>query len=209
MNIITIALHVADAAVAFAKVSTTRADDIKMYDEALTVIREARAEQDHFAASDKMVAEPLQILPGGGAFPFVEVGYVGEFVAPTESLPAGTPLCVAPVQPVKQEPVMDYEHICALRESEQIQAGDSYFFVRPENDTPTSRKMFFQGFERGFHKGLKYTAPVRTKDLTDDEIKAIALPMIPDEECSSEDQANFLAIEVIRAVIAADRKKNK
>ena len=63
-------------------------------------------------------------------------------------------------EPVKHESVMDYEHICALRESEQIQAGDSYFFVRPENDTPTSRKMFFQGFERGFHKGLKYAAPV-------------------------------------------------
>ncbi len=45
MNIITRALHLADAAVALAKVSTTRADDIKLYDEALTVIREARAEQ--------------------------------------------------------------------------------------------------------------------------------------------------------------------
>jgi len=45
MNIITRALHLADAAVALAKVSTTRADDIKLYDEALTVIREARAGQ--------------------------------------------------------------------------------------------------------------------------------------------------------------------
>jgi hypothetical protein len=63
------------------------------------------AEQDHIANAGKMIAESLQILPGGGAFPFVEVGYVGEFVAPTKSLPAGTPLCVAPVQPVKQEPV--------------------------------------------------------------------------------------------------------
>ena len=63
-------------------------------------------------------------------------------------------------QPVKQEPVMDYEYICALREGEQHQAEDSYFFVRPENDTPTSRKMFCQGFERGFHKGLKYAAPI-------------------------------------------------
>lgn len=45
MNITTRALHLADAAVALAKVSTTRADDIKLYDEALTVIREARAEQ--------------------------------------------------------------------------------------------------------------------------------------------------------------------
>lgn len=45
MNITTRALHLADAAVALAKVSTTRADDIKLYDEALTVIREARAGQ--------------------------------------------------------------------------------------------------------------------------------------------------------------------
>ena len=68
-------------------------------------------------------------------------------------------------EPVKHESVMDYEHICALREIEQIQAGDSYFFVRPENDTPTSRKMFFQGFERGFHKGLKYAAQVDAKAI--------------------------------------------
>lgn len=46
MNITTRALHLADAAVALAKVSTTRADDIKLYDEALTVIRKARAEQE-------------------------------------------------------------------------------------------------------------------------------------------------------------------
>lgn len=45
MNITTRALHLADAAVALAKVSTTRADDIKLYDEALTVIREAKGEQ--------------------------------------------------------------------------------------------------------------------------------------------------------------------
>ena len=108
------------------------------------------------------------------------------------------------VEPVKQEPVMDYEHICALREIEQIQAGDSYFFVRPENDTPTSRKMFFQGFERGFHKGLKYAAPVSAKrewaELTDYEIVRLYAesPM-----CDSE------MIDFARAVIAADREKNK
>ena len=72
---------------------------------------------------------------------------------------------------------MDYEHICALREVEQHQAEDSYFFVRPENDTPTSRKMFCQGFERGFHKWLKYAAPVSAKrewvDLTCEEVTAL------------------------------------
>ena len=46
MNITTRALHLADAAAALAKVSTTRADDIKLYDEALTVIREALVEHE-------------------------------------------------------------------------------------------------------------------------------------------------------------------
>ena len=63
--------------------------------EALATIRAARAQE-------QAEQEPLMVTPGGGAFPFVEVGYVGEFVAPTESLPAGTPLCVAPVEPMKQ-----------------------------------------------------------------------------------------------------------
>jgi hypothetical protein len=65
----------------------------------------------------------------------------------------------------EKEPLMDYERINALREGEQNGAEDAYFFVRPENDTPSLRKMFCQGFERGFHKGLKYAAPVRTKGL--------------------------------------------
>ena len=103
-------------------------------------------------------------------------------------------------EPVKHESVMDYEHICALRESEQIQAGDSYFFVRPENDTPTSRKMFFQGFERGFHKGLKYAAQVSAKrewvDLTPIELAEAFV-----------DKGN--ADAGIRAVIAAFKEKNK
>ena len=108
-----------------------------------------------------------------------------------------------PVQPVKQEPVMDYEYICALREGEQHQAEDSYFFVRPENDTPTSRKMFCQGFERGFHKGLKYAAPVSAKrewvELTDYEIVRLydESPM-----CNSE------MIAFASAVIAAPPEKN-
>ena len=72
-----------------------------------------------------------------------------------------------PQKQAEQEPLMDYERINALREGEQNGAEDAYFFVRPENDTPTLRKMFCQGFERGFHKGLKYAAPVRAKDLTD------------------------------------------
>ena len=106
-------------------------------------------------------------------------------------------------QPVKQEPVMDYEYICALREGEQHQAEDSYFFVRPENDTPTSRKMFCQGFERGFHKGLKYAAPVSAKrewvDLTDDEIF----------DAYTSDAHENTPKSFARAVIAAFKEKNK
>ena len=106
-------------------------------------------------------------------------------------------------EPVKQEPVMDYEYICALREGEQHQSEDSYFFVRPENDTPTSRKMFCQGFERGFHKGLKYAAPVRTKDLTEDEIMDLVRDECVDMRWPS------TPLFIARAVIAADREKNK
>ena len=107
-------------------------------------------------------------------------------------------------QPVKQEPVMDYEYICALREGEQHQAEDSYFFVRPENDTPTSRKMFCQGFERGFHKGLKYAAPVSAKRewvyLTDDEI---------DELIRKWYSPDMGLLEFAWAVIVAFEDKNK
>jgi len=98
----------------------------------------------------------------------------------------------------EQEPLMDYERINALREGEQNGAEDAYFFVRPENDTPTLRKMFCQGFERGFHKGLKYAAPVRTKDLTDDEIDGIA------GFKRGKGMTDFA-----RAVIAAHKEKNK
>ena len=104
----------------------------------------------------------------------------------------------------KQEPLMDYERINALREGEQNGAEDAYFFVRPENDTPTLRKIFCQGFERGFHKGLKYASPVSAKrewgELPDYEIVRLYAesPM-----CDSE------MIAFARDVIAAFKEKNK
>lgn len=98
----------------------------------------------------------------------------------------------------EQEPLMDYERINALREGEQNGAEDAYFFVRPENDTPTLRKMFCQGFERGFHKGLKYASPVRTKDLTDEEQLELARSSVGKSR-------HWL----VAAVIAADREKNR
>jgi len=102
----------------------------------------------------------------------------------------------AKAEQAEQEPLMDYERINALREGEQNGAEDAYFFVRPENDTPSLRKMFCQGFERGFHKGLKYAAPVQQVDLTDDELEAIYL------KCNTPS-------EYTNAVIAAFKEKNK
>jgi hypothetical protein len=114
----------------------------------------------------------------------------------------------------EQEPLMDYERINALREGEQNGAEDAYFFVRPENDTPSLRKMFCQGFERGFHKGLKYASPVRTKDLTDAELNKLLDYWSEDERSAyggawSADGEYVDMKSFARAVIAADREKNK
>ncbi len=155
----------------------------------------------------------------------------------------------------EQEPEMCYERINALREGEQNKAEDEYFNARPENDTPTLRKLFCHGFERGFHKGLKYAAPVepvkqepvayavksqgsvfslvssvsaaeeivsmlrndcpdttffplyaapvRTKDLTDDEAQKLW------NDTSSIVPMWAHHLHFARAVIAADREKNK
>ena len=104
----------------------------------------------------------------------------------------------------EQEPLMDYERINALREGEQNGAEDAYFFVRPENDTPTLRKMFCQGFERGFHKGLKYAAPVSAKrewvDLSNDEI---------DELIRKWHSPDMGLLDFAWAAIAAFKEKNK
>jgi hypothetical protein len=109
-----------------------------------------------------------------------------------------TALREALAEQAEQEPLMDYERINALREGEQNGAEDAYFFVRPENDTPSLRKMFCQGFERGFHKGLKYAAPVQQIDLTDDEIEdAVGYSMTK------------AGLVDCRAVIAAYKEKNK
>lgn len=143
----------------------------------------------------------------------------------------------------EQEPVMDYERLNALRDGEQNGAEDAYFFVRPENDTPTLRKMFCQGFERGFHKGIKYsdpvepvkqepvalvfvnrhgdveitdytlwqlerghyklyTAPVRTKDLTGQDLCDLEIAV-----GWKGDSHDFEVI--VKTVIAADRELNK
>lgn len=103
MNVTTRALHLADAAVALAKISTTRADEIKLYDEALTVIREARAEQSivlndphppHRLCECTACLEYWTPLPdcdafAGGGKPIDHIADTGKMVA----------------EPVKQEPV--------------------------------------------------------------------------------------------------------
>ena len=108
----------------------------------------------------------------------------------------------AKMRKAEKEPLMDYERINALREGEQNGAEDAYFFVRPENDTPSLRKMFCQGFERGFYKGLKYASHVRTKDLTDDEIVKVT-------GCEKDRPLWLTVSSIARAVIAADREKNR
>lgn len=99
---------------------------------------------------------------------------------------------------------------------------DATVFVYEDYETGEIHASYIDGAKRfDSDKGFIHLATLEPRawiehnykrkqvDLTDDEIKAIALPMIPDEECASEEQANFLAIAVIRAVIAADRRKNK
>ena len=172
---------------------------------------------DHIADAGKVIAEPVKRPQNCGT------GYCS---------------CIeCPYEPVKQEPVAIglvlqkvMARLCDLLDEDQfanieaiVNAGGYTAPVEPVNQEPVAYMIpsaaigrwnyvnNIDGEEERFKSAWQplYASPVRTKDLTDDEIKAIALPMIPDEECSSEDQANFLAIEVIRAVIAADRKKNK
>ena len=68
-------------------------------DEALAAIREALAEP--------VKQEPVDDIQWDASAPIVmnPVAWVGEFAEPTESLPVGTELYAAPLQPVKQEPV--------------------------------------------------------------------------------------------------------
>jgi hypothetical protein len=91
--------------------------------------------------------------------------------------PIGTPLYAAPIEPVKQEPVAWVaEDVC-----------DGQFI------NGRKRRIWWECIE-GAGTPL-YAAPVRTKDLTDDEIDRIA--------------CNVSHKEFARAVIAADREKNK
>ena len=77
-----------------------------------------------------------------------------------------------------------YPHIItALREALTEQAEQEQVCI--DWDTKTDEPI------------MGYAAPVRTKDLTDDEIREIEMSVEP------------FAIDLARAVIAADREKNK
>ena len=65
---------------------------------------------------------------------------------------------------------------------------------------PYTKELLRGAYYEGFVKAANLIAsPVRTKDLTDDEIQA-AIPWV---------FANEQEIRIARAVIAADREKNK
>lgn len=149
--------------------------------EALATIRAARAHEQ--------AEQDLDTCPGCGGV--ADNGHDREF-------PPNPYYCTKCSEQAEQEPLMDYERINALREGEQNGAEDAYFFVRPENDTPSLRKMFCQGFERGFHKGLKYASPVRTKDLTNEEQLELARSSVGKSR-------HWL----VAAVIAKFKEKNK
>ena len=82
-------------------------------------------------------------------------------------------LNAAPVQQAEQEPV---GHLCEA----SFGRGQVFWFNKPADNTPL------------------YASPVRTKDLTDDELRQVL-----DRNCGD----GLMAIA--RAVIAADREKNK
>lgn len=44
----------------------------------------------------------------------------------------------------------DYERMIALREAGRICATDLYFKARPDLDTPEGRKLFEDGYDRGW-----------------------------------------------------------
>ncbi len=126
---------------------------------AATTLRQAiaHAEQNHSGDANEMVAEQQELVQVGWQCADckapVRDGYTCDVCDSGAAEERYAP------KAEQQEPVMGYERLNALREGEQNSAEDDYFNARPENDTPTLRRMFCQGFERGFHKGLEYTAP--------------------------------------------------
>lgn len=44
----------------------------------------------------------------------------------------------------------DHERMIALREAGRICASDQYFSARPELDNPEARKLFEDGYDRGW-----------------------------------------------------------
>ena len=152
------------------------------------------------------------ITPGGGAFPFAVVGELeqaeqepmAEVVLRNQTVgfgrteerkdvmfladvDVGTKLYAKSQQKAEQEPVAWVD--LTKEELHQI-----------EMTCETSAECY-----RVIAKALKdrnYAAPVRTKDLTDDEISEVVFSIVKDTPTNYERT-------LCRAVIAADREKNK
>lgn len=126
----------------------------------------------------KAEQEPVAIIEKEAGFE-TEVYITGY----ADSLPDGVfKLYAAPVQQAEQEPV-----------AWMYDDGTSHKFIEPV--LSVKRK----DFPDGWREVPLYAAPVRTKDLTDDEIYTLY-----SEPCSDREMLEFA-----RAVIAADREKNK
>lgn len=73
----------------------------------------------------------------------------------------------APVAPVVQEPV-DFEHRHAIKQGERNEAEDKYFEARPEFDNKQDRRLFCDGFDRGYDAAtntVSVTAPVAQEPI--------------------------------------------
>ena len=92
------------------------------------------------------------------------------------------PLYTNPVKPISQEPVVD---LSKLRHEDKCCYWGDERFCDCGADSHELLKWY-----------RKNAAPVRTKDLTDDEINDVMEP-------------NMSLVDFARAVIAADRKLNK
>jgi len=97
---------------------------------------------------------------GGGA------GMVrgGEYIKKSEVVRA-IRSCAAPVA---QEPV-DFEHRHAIKQGERNGAEDKYFEARPEFDNKQDRRLFCDGFDRGY-EAAPNVAPVAAQLRVTDEM---------------------------------------
>lgn len=105
----------------------------------------------------------------------------------------GQPLYAAPIEPVKQEPVCS---VCCKPHDKDNPVG---YFYPPANELDSWEQAAACDDPDAVPL---YAAPVRTKDLTDDEIEAIV-------DSVGAYEVGYWQHAFARAVIAADRELNK